>query len=223
MEKRLKNKVSAISLMMSIVCLCLLAFFYSRQVWQKGEEEVQNQEIPTVRLQASFSIDPGNLKELVGDADYVFAGKVTEETGTEYKYPISIEISENETREVASPYTNYMVRVTENIKGDLIMDQDIPIQKAGGILEDGSMYELYEGDELPAVGETYIFFAYAQEDGSLLISGPNSNQKVDSEEVSKSRTKSTRSTDTVYEQTLEAYEQQIVTDRKRYTSSYEGK
>lgn len=223
MEKRLKNKVSAISLMMSIVCLRLLAFFYSRQVWQKGEEEVQNQEIPTVRLQASFSIDPGNLKELVGDADYVFAGKVTEETGTEYKYPISIEISENETREVASPYTNYMVRVTENIKGDLIMDQDIPIQKAGGILEDGSMYELYEGDELPAVGETYIFFAYAQEDGSLLISGPNSNQKVDSEEVSKSRTKSTRSTDTVYEQTLEAYEQQIVTDRKRYTSSYEGK
>lgn len=223
MEKRLKNKVSAISLMMSIVCLCLLAFFYSRQVWQKGEDEVQNQEIPTVRLQASFSIDPGNLKELVGDADYVFAGKVTEETGTEYKYPISIEISENETREVASPYTNYMVRVTENIKGDLIMDQDIPIQKAGGILEDGSMYELYEGDELPAVGETYIFFAYAQEDGSLLISGPNSNQKVDSEEVSKSRTKSTRSTDTVYEQTLEAYEQQIVTDRKRYTSSYEEK
>lgn len=36
-------------------------------------------------------------------------------------------------------------------------DTAIPIQKSGGLSEDGSQYFVYEGDELPVVGNEYIF------------------------------------------------------------------
>lgn len=38
---------------------------------------------------------------------------------------------------------------------------------------------MYEDDTLPEEGKSYVFLAYAQVDGSLLISGPNSNEYVD--------------------------------------------
>lgn len=106
-------------------------------------------------LRGCFVIDYNNLSAVVGDADYVFVGEVVSEDGTEYKDYVTVE---TETEEA------------------------FPIMKYGGVSEDGRACYLFEGDELPAVGGTYIFFAYAQEDGSLLINGPVSNVPMENDE-----------------------------------------
>lgn len=51
------------------------------------------------------------------------------------------------------------------------MDKEIVLQKQGGIREDGSAYDVFEDDQLPEVGNIYIFTAYTQDDGSLLVAG----------------------------------------------------
>ena len=116
-------------------------------------------EITTSYLRGTFSIDYSDLNAVVGDADYVFVGTVASEEGTVYKDAVTVETDDGKTREVSGPYTNYTVNVTKNIKGNLVTDTAIPIQKSGGLSEDGSQYFVYEGDELPVVGNEYIFFA----------------------------------------------------------------
>lgn len=91
------------------------------------------------------------------------------------------------TKEIGDPYTKYAVSVTENMKGNLMTEKAIPIVKYGGVSEDGKTCYLFDGDELPVAGNTYIFFAYAQDDGSLLISGPVSNVQVDNEDAVRAR------------------------------------
>ena len=130
-----------------------------------------------------------------------------------------VETDDGKTREVSGPYTNYTVNVTKNIKGNLVTDTAIPIQKSGGLSEDGSQYFVYEGDELPVVGNEYIFFAYAQPDGSLLISGPVSNMSV-SDNTSDI---APFSDSTEYSDNVDAYNNQVDSGRTRFTSSYEAK
>ena len=77
----------------------------------------------------------------------------------------------------------------------------------------------YEGDELPVVGNEYIFFAYAQPDGSLLISGPVSNMSV-SDNTSDI---APFSDSTEYSDIVDAYNNQVDSGRTRFTSSYEAK
>ena len=170
-------------------------------------------------LYTSFSIDYSDLNAVVGDADYVFVGTVASEEGTVYKDAVTVETDDGKTREVSGPYTNYTVNVTKNIKGNLVTDTAIPIQKSGGLSEDGSQYFVYEGDELPVVGNEYIFFAYAQPDGSLLISGPVSNMSV-SDNTSDI---APFSDSTEYSDIVDAYNNQVDSGRTRFTSSYEAK
>lgn len=176
-------------------------------------------EIKTSYLRGTFSIDYSDLNAVVGDADYVFVGTVASEEGTVYKDAVTVETDDGKTREVSGPYTNYTVNVTKNIKGNLVTDTAIPIQKSGGLSEDGSQYFVYEGDELPVVGNEYIFFAYAQPDGSLLISGPVSNMSV-SDNTSDI---APFSDSTEYSDIVDAYNNQVDSGRTRFTSSYEAK
>lgn len=154
----------------------------------------------------------------MGDADYVFVGTVVSEEGNVYKDAITVETNVGNTKVISSPYTNYMVNVKENIKGNLITDEAIPIQKSGGLSEDGTQYFIYEGDELPVVGNTYIFFAYTQPDGSLLISGPISNMSMDNN----TNGIALFSDSLEYDNVLEAYNNQIDSGRTRFNSIYEA-
>ena len=86
-------------------------------------------EIKTSYLRGTFSIDYSDLNAVVGDADYVFVGTVASEEGTVYKDAVTVETDDGKTREVSGPYTNYTVNVTKNIKGNLVTDTAIPIQK----------------------------------------------------------------------------------------------
>ncbi len=186
-------------------------------------------EVPTSYLHASFDINVDNPKEVVGFADYVFVGFVEEMTGTDYKFPVTKE-TEDGPKELTSPYTNYSIKVLDNIKGNLQKDVSIPIQKSGGLSEDKSIYLLYEDDSLPQKGKAYVFTAATQPDGSLLVSGPNSNIEVNTDFFSKNSIQALSEESIVnaltktdeYKEYQDAYQNEIVKDRKRFASEYDA-
>lgn len=196
----------------------LLLFLFSFIKYNNRSSE----NISTSILFGTYTIDINNINELVGDADYVFAGKVVSLEGYEYKFPVIVENEDGNEIEQSLPYTNYTVKVLKNIKGDLITDNSIPIQKAGGLSQDGSQYVVYEEDELPEVGSSYIFMAYVQEDGSILATGPKSNEKINMMVKANGFT----SEDSIlksdeYLKTVDAMKNQVETDRERFKASYE--
>lgn len=143
-----------------------------------------------------FAVDINDPHELVGFADYYFVAEVISQINTEYRHPIILEGG----KEITSPYTKYKVKVLNNIKGELPLDEEIVVTKAGGVSEDGELL-LYEDDALLEEGKTYIITASAQEDGSLLISGPNSSKEYDPKDL---------------EQYQDIYDNEVKFDRERY-------
>lgn len=128
---------------------------------------------------SDYTLDVDNPDEVVEDADYVFVGKVTEETGTIYKNKTPIEQEDGSIEYIGEAYTNYKVEVISNLKNELTLNKEIALEKQGGIREDGSAYDVFEDDQLPEEGEIYIFTAYTQDDGSLLVAGGNSTISFD--------------------------------------------
>ena len=189
----------------------------------KCAREMNSEIVKTSYMEGDFAINYNDLKQVVGSADYVFVGTVESDEGTVYKNYVTMETENGGTKEVGTPYSNYMVTVIENIKGNLITDKPIPVQKSGGLSEDGTTIYLYEGDELPREGATYIFFAYAQQDGSLLISGPVSNIHL----IRKCIEMEAKAVDNFkelpdYHEILEAYENQVEEERIRFKSAYDA-
>jgi len=121
--------------------------------------------LPINRIHGMMMFDTSDTAKLTGDVDYVFVGRVESIDGTEYKFPVSIE-TETGIKEVSTPYTNYGVQILSNIKGSLPL-ATIPVQKAGGISQDGSGYIVYEDDFVPKQGDICVFYVYTQQDGSL--------------------------------------------------------
>ncbi len=169
-------------------------------------------------IEGSYSINVDDFRALAGDADYVFSAEVTGIEGYIYKNPVMIETVTGAKR-ITTPYTDYSIRVIENIKGKLQTKDDIIIQKAGGISEDGRITVIFERDVLPEIGKTYIFYAYVQDDGSLLSAGPNSCLKL-ANEVNNGK-KKVKAADSTYKKVLDGYNHQIETDRPRSKSKYE--
>ncbi|NDI34941.1 hypothetical protein [Chengkuizengella sediminis] len=176
--------------------------------------DVSMNDLPVTKLSGSFSIDVNDLTQIVGDADYVFVAEITDEVETLYKDPVTIE-TKNGSKEVSDPYTKYSIMVVDNIKGKLKGNKKFDILKAGGISQDQESIVLYEDDELLQVGKYYIIAAYAQPDGSLLVSGPNSSSVLT--ETSKSKIVSSKE----YKEYKEAFKNEFKSDRKRFKSSQE--
>lgn len=224
-----KTKVQLLASLLFIVSLSLLVSACSnskKDVSNISSEDKKN--LKVIQMDGTFAVDVDDPKETVGDADYVFIGRVDEDVDTIYKNPVTIETRDG-TKEVSTPYTNYKVTVLQNIKGDLVTDTSIPIQKAGGINEDGSSVVLYEDDELPEEGKSYVFLAYAQEDESLLVSGPNSNeyvegikQDVTSEKMEKGKASLNEEAIEVVSEYKNAFENEIPTDRDRSESEFDA-
>ena len=209
MKAQIKSKDIIISALVAAVAVVAGVILF--QSINKGI-----QKIPTSYLRATYAIDYNNMEMVVGDADYVFVGTISSKENTVYKNPVEIVNEEGKVSEEATPYTNYTVDVVENIKGNLTTEETIPIQKTGGLSKDKSEYVIYEGDELPVVGQTYIFFTYAQPDGSLLLSGPVSNIGI------KEKSADGLDSTTAYKEVVEAYENQVETGRQRYISLHEA-
>ncbi|KGL38156.1 hypothetical protein BMT55_09710 [Listeria newyorkensis] len=183
----------------------------------------ETDKIPTSYMHGSFVIDVDNPEATVGFSDYTFIGYVNKKTGTRYEDAQTMEQENGSTKEASTPYTQYSVTVIENIKGELEQDKEISLEKAGGINEENTEYFLYEEDSLPSQGKYYIFTANAQDDGSLLVSGPNSNVLIDDINT---KNKAAAEEEVVVTETAkeytEAYENEIPYKRDRSKSDYEA-
>ena len=214
-----KIKKGITGFLMSAVVLSVVI---GGKIMLADEKDFSNMDVdslPKEYIQAQFVYDPDSIQESVGMADYVFAGFVAGCDGTHYENIVIMEDEDGFFKKVGSPYTNYTVEVVGNIKGSLRTDTPIQIVKDGGVAYDGESVSIYENDLLPKVGQAYIFLAYAQPDGSLLVTGPNSNIHIvksgglDTEEILAAEEFA------LYQ---DAYEDEIIpVERERFVSKYE--
>lgn len=177
-----------------------------------NQNEVSKANLPVNTLLGVSSIDDHDLKQIVGDADYVFVAKVNDEIETLYKNKVTIE---DGTKEIGDPYTKYSVTVIDNIKGKLKKNNKFDLLQVGGISEDKKSIVVFEDDKLFQVGKYNIMAAYAQPDGSLLVGGPNSSKELTETSIDKIASSET------YLAYKKAQEEQIVTDRERFKSLQE--
>lgn len=143
----------------------------------------------------SMAIDETDMYIYAGSSDYIFIGTVESVLNEKVNYD--------------SPYSSYSIKVDENLKGNL--KSKIQCDKAGGYMKDGTLL-LYESDNLrdsglPKVGKQYVFMAYAQEDGRLLITELNGNIEYAGKDMKKSY--------------LDYINNEIENDRQRFISKYD--
>ena len=111
-----------------------------------------SKEIEIAEAMGCCTIDVDSYEELAWDADYVMIGKVVEELGVKYEFPIMTENEDGTPKELSKPYTEYSVEVIENLKGELSQEEPIIISKDGGITKDWKFCYLYESATLPVEG-----------------------------------------------------------------------
>ena len=132
----------------------------------------------------------------VGFADYVFIGKVDKEIEWTFS-------------DYGSARTIYEIEVTENLKGDL--QNIIKVTYPGGYDKDGTLI-LHKGDyitdeELPKIGENYIFVGIGQPNGTILLQDLYSDTPYTEENK---------------EKYLDYINNQENVDRERFKSIYEN-
>lgn len=179
-----------------------------------------SKEIEIAEAMGCYTIDVYSYEALAGDADYVMIGKVVEELGVKYEFPVMTENEDGTQKEVSMPYTEYSVEVIENLKGELSQEEPITITKDGGMTEDGKFCELYERDTLPVKGNEYVFYVYAQEDGRNLVAGPNSSIPLSDnrKELSTISEKAMLDRESILEKVRNGVANQIETDREKRIS-----
>ena len=179
-----------------------------------------NKEIEISEVMGCYTIDVHSYEALAGNADYVMIGKVVDELGVDYKWPVMKENEDGTQTELTKPYTKYSVEVIENLKGELSQEEPIIITKDGGITKDGKFCELYERDVLPVKGNEYVFYVYAQEDGRNLVAGPNSSIPLSDnrKELSTISEKARLDRESILEKVRNGVANQIETDREKRIS-----
>lgn len=185
----------ASKIVLTLACAFLLASCVIGHLMASGQNvqtardfsKIDATRLPVTTMSATYVYNVADIRESVGMADYVCIGKVLSNDGTVYEHVVAMEKANGGFEKVGDPYTKYTVQVVENIKGKLQMDQPITLKKDGGIAQDGKSVWLYEDDILPQVGKYYVFLAYAQEDGSLLVSGADSNVLVEEGKTTKDK------------------------------------
>lgn len=213
------KKLGAIFSVAMILLLCVVAAEDVVNLENHGNGNVDITTLPIEEIHGTFVCDPSNMNELVGLVDYVFVGKVLSNNGPQYKDFLTSENGSGEPIEIGIPHTSYTVQVISNIKGQLKTDEPIEVMKFGGVSQDQTAVWLFEGDLLPEENQTYVFLTMGQPDGSLLISGPNSNVPFDTAEPYSDGLKENS---LLYNAYADAYEHEIIPiERERFVSIYE--
>lgn len=120
-------------------------------------------------IKGSYAFDHDDYLYYLREVDYVFVGKIEKNIGTEY-----IEEETMEEKKTGTPYTKYQVSVSKVLKGDITSGETLYVKKLGGISSDQKEYYICEEDNIPKEEKYYIFMAYAQKNGELLVAGKNS-------------------------------------------------
>lgn len=197
----------------SIAVFSMIAFGGCNGKSNNINTSINTNNLPINYLHGDFLINTNDPTEVVGSADYVFTAKIEKVVNTEYRHAV-VKETENGNKEISEPYTNYKITVIDNIKGKLKKNEIIDITKDGGISKEQDSIIIYENDTLPEVGKYYILTAYAQEDGRLLIAGPNSNILLDAQ--NKSEIVSSKE----YKNYKKYYDNEKKISRERFKSKY---
>ena len=131
----------------------------------KDSISVINTEYQRIVACVDWAFDVSDKRKVVGFHDYIFVGEVKKVVGTGYT---DVDFSDG-MRMFSQPYTQYEIRVIENLKGELVTDRDIPLTKHDGTYPFSKSVSMMEGDTLPDVGECYIFICITDENGELNI------------------------------------------------------
>lgn len=124
---------------------------------------------------ASYDFDQNNLYEVVGYSDHVFVAKVEKNIKTKYDHVERIKLW----KKFGLPYTQYSLRVIENIKGHIEKNTEILYQQFGGLSIDKKVISLVQGDQLLEEGAYYIIAASTRSDGALYSTAPKGHQKIE--------------------------------------------
>jgi len=219
-------KITMSTIMLSAICAGCADKQENAKISSMSEDDMSN--LPIVSVEASFVYDTEDIRERVGISDYIFVGKIISYDGVRYENTVTIEDSNGKPVEVGSPYTDYTVQVLENMKGSLITDEPIKIVKEGGVSQAQDSVYVFENDEMPVTGNTYIFLGYAQQDGTILISGPYSNVLIEEYEIMKENSSNSENISDIgddieiYQSYLGAVENEVIpVERERYQSIYD--
>ena len=174
-------KISSIIAVLLVVCILgtmLAACNKNKNLSEDIEPEGQTELKAELTGQSTstsgvFSVDDyADIIELnnldyveLGKADYVFVGKVIRNDVLNYDpfTPTEEQSDENGDPISTYPYVFCTVQVVENLKGSLVTDTDVELQAK---MDRNTL----EKDDLPVVGEDYIFCTYANNlDGSLYL------------------------------------------------------
>ena len=117
--------------------------------YEDMEDYKEFEDFVTYQRALGEEADLKNTTQVVDFSDHVFVGVVE-------KYI--------RTNTGDFPETIYLVRVVENLKGELEINSKVEVTKVGGLNASNRRYVLFSDDILPRVGATYIFSARSTED-----------------------------------------------------------
>ena len=193
------KKTLSIFVLLVTMCFCFVGCS-SEMSKEEIAKVIGTNEFPTETYRVSYSIDVSDLKAVVGDSDYVVVAEVKDYVSTSYSAS-------------GMPLTEYTIQVVENIKGKLDTTKEISIIKEGGLNEKNDKFVIYKNDILPQVGKYYIFCIYGQSNGANRVCGENYTLPIENGQNYSSEQK--------YLDILDAYENEIVSERTRFSSQDE--
>lgn len=171
-----RNYITICAILLTIVSIAKV--LYINGVLSKKEIAATYKGVTVNTVSCSYDIDVTDPTEIIGDADYYFVAEVKSIDGYDYRDPIEVENEDGTVSIFYDPYTKYTIEIIQNIKGNLVKNQEVNIEKFGGLSYDGKCYEIPEGDNFLEEGQKYLLAAYVQSDGTLLVSGENSSVKL---------------------------------------------
>lgn len=200
------KKAKFLTMAACLICLIAMSVSFiagcSSQTLSREEIAalIGTDDFPVEQIDGSYSIDISDLRQVVGDSDYVVIAEVCGYNDTSYSV-------------TGTPLTQYSIQVIENIKGKLDTSKQLDLIKEGGINQDNDRFLVYSGDILPRVGGYYIFCIYGQSSGGIRVCGAGYTLSINDEQNYREEEN--------YKNIVDAYENEIVSDRTRYSSTYE--
>lgn len=199
----------------------------------KSREFVQNSTktlngLPVYESSGIMAYNMSNINEAVGAVEYVFVAKINNIDRTEYRNSMEVESNADGSlkKEIADPYTVYTIEVIENIKGNLVIGENIELVQNGGLNQDGKSYTFLDGGSLLEVGQYYVILAFvpSSAEGELLIHNKYTYEKININADSVSSYDLNLNENAVVNKYKSAYDNEIVPDTKttHYLSMYDN-
>lgn len=199
------NKKSKIK--MSVLCILLVVTISTAGlfIWKFTRTPTE-----VFYISSDTDVNLADPREVVGVKEYVFVAKV-EETHDYYKeklirsFPGIIDYYDRE-------FTECVVTVIANIKGELQEGKTFSFYKTGGIAWDRSCIVLSsKSDLIPEAGKYYIFSGKAHADGTMTGGGANGTF-----ELEEGITENNLDESKIYQQYVDAFNNQILPKNKGF-------